>query len=367
MQKNFYDVLGIDKKASKEDIKSAFRKLAHQYHPDKKGGNEAKFKEVNEAYQILSDEKKRAEYDTYGRVFSDGQSSGGGFDGGGAGFGGFDWSNFTGQQGTAGQQGQNFEFDLGDIFGDFFGGGQERTKRGRDISIDTELPFEEAIFGTERQILLNKSSVCDICSGSGAKPGTEHHTCKSCNGKGKVHEARRSLLGTFSSVKTCDVCFGRGKIPKDKCGTCHGAGISKRAHDIRVKIPAGIDDGEMIRLSGAGEAIQGGMAGDLYVKVHVKSHALFTKEGTNLTMDLDVKLSNALLGFEQPINTLDGEIKVSIPAGVSFGEILRVKGKGVPIEKNRRGDLLIKINILLPNKLSRTAREKIEELRNEGL
>lgn len=366
MAKNYYETLGVNKSSSPEEIKKAFRKLAHEYHPDKKGGNEAKFKEVNEAYSVLSDDKKRAEYDTYGQTFAGGA---GPSQGAGQGFGGFDFSGFGGQEGGFDFSQNGFEFDLGDIFGDFFGGagGRTKVKRGRDISIDVELSFSEAVFGTERKILLNKTSTCTECKGSGAKPGTEMHTCKACNGKGKIHETKRSFLGNISSVRTCAECHGAGKVPKDRCSVCHGAGVHKKEHEVSVAIPAGIDDGEMIRLTGMGESVQGGTSGDLYIKVHVKRHPVFKKEGVDLTTDLSLKLSSALLGEEYSLQTLDGEIKVKIPEGVSHGEVLRVKGKGVPFEKGRRGDLLIRLQIKLPTKLSKEGRKIVEELRKEGI
>ena len=357
MSKDYYAALGIEKGASQDDIKKAFRKLAHKYHPDKNGGDSSKFKEISEAYSVLGDEKKRAEYNTYGRTFSEGAGAGA------QGFGaeGFDFSGFNAQ----GFQ----DFDLGDIFGEFFGGGstRQRARRGRDISIDAELSFSDSIFGVERKILLNKTSYCETCKGSGAEPGTDIKTCETCNGKGTLRETRRSLLGSFTTQKTCTECHGTGKIPKEKCHTCHGAGIQKKEQEITVRIPAGIEVGEMIRLTGAGEAIQGGVSGDLYIKIHVKPHAIFKKDGVNLTMNLNIKLSTALLGGEYTIETLDGDIKVKVPAGVAIGEVLRVKGKGVPIEKNKRGDLLIKLNIQIPQKLSRSAQKLVEQLKGEGM
>ncbi|MEQ1561403.1 MAG: molecular chaperone DnaJ [Nitrospira sp.] len=359
MAKDYYQILGVDKKAQKEEIKKAFRTLAHKYHPDKKGGDDAKFKEINEAYSVLSDDQKRAQYDQFG---SAGPSMGGsGF--GGQGFDGFDFSQFT--QGN----GQGFEFDFGDIFGDVFGGGggRRQAKRGRDISVDIQISFEESVFGVERVILLNKVSKCDTCGGNGAEKGSELVTCSTCNGKGSIREMKRTFFGQFESVATCEICHGTGKTPKVKCNTCHGNGILKKETEIKVKIPSGIDDGEMIRLSGAGEAITGGQSGDLYIKIYVKKDQAFRKEGKNLVMDLGIKLTDALLGGEVTIKTLDGDIKVKIPEGVTHGEILRIKGKGVPYEKGYRGDILIKININIPKKLSRDARKTIEELKKEGL
>jgi len=366
MSKNYYDVLGITKSATKDDIKKAFRKLAHQFHPDKKGGNADKFKEVNEAYGILSDDKKRAEYDTYGRVFSEGGGAGPGAGGFNAqDFGGFDFSQFT--QGF--NQNGNFgaEFDLGDIFGDFFGGGRQRTKRGRDISIDVEIAFKESIFGTDRDILLTKNSVCEHCKGNTAEPGSSLKTCSTCNGKGKVHETKRSFIGTFTNTRACSTCNGHGQVPEKKCTKCHGVGVIKKESEISVKIPSGINDGEMIRLSGAGEAVPNGATGDLYIKVHVRPDPVFRKEGSDLIMDLHIKLTTAVLGAEYTVKTLDGDLQVKIPEGVSIGEILRVKGKGVPIEKNRRGDLLIRLKIDLPSKLSREGKKIFEQLKNEGI
>ena len=357
--KNYYGILGLKKGASEEEIKSAFRKLAHKLHPDKKGGDEAKFKEVSEAYSVLSDKKKRAEYDTYGKTFAGGAGPQQG------GFGGFDFSNFQGFQGFGGQ-GANVEFDLGDIFGDVFGGGQARTRRGRDISIDIELSFRESIFGAERRVLLSKTSVCDTCEGSGAKKGSKLITCSSCNGKGEIRESRNSFFGTFTSARPCPRCHGRGEIPETACEACGGEGLRKRQEEIHIVVPAGVENGEMIRMPARGEAVQGGGAGDLYVKLHVSADAKFTREGHNLITSLPIKLSDALLGGEYHIATLDGQETVNVSAGISHGEIIRVRGKGVPTGRTR-GDLLVRVDIEFPKKLSKNARELVEKLRTEGL
>jgi len=359
--KDFYEILGVDKKASKDEIKKAFRTLAHKYHPDKKTGDAEKFKEINEAYSVLSDDQKRAQYDTYGRTFS-GAGAGAGASGfGGQDFGGFDFSQFT-------QGGNGFDFDLGDIFGNVFGGGTRRqTRRGRDISLDIELSFEESVFGVERTVLLNKVSKCDTCHGTGAEKGSDMITCTICNGRGSVREVKRTFFGQFEQVATCEICHGSGKVPKVKCHVCGGKGILKKETEIKVKIPAGIENGEMIRLTGAGEATSGGQAGDLYIKVYVKKHSVFRKEGINLVMDLNIKLSDALLGGEQNISTLDGAIKVKVPEGVSHGEVLRVKNKGIVQERGQRGDLLIKVHILMPKRLSKEAKKTIEQLKKEGI
>jgi molecular chaperone DnaJ len=373
MSKDYYETLGVPRNASKEDIKKAFRNLAHKYHPDKKGGDEKKFKEVNEAYSVLSDDKKRAEYDAYGRVFSGAGGQAGGFDpsgfsGFGEGFGGFDFSDFTG--GFSGQgQGFGAEFDLGDIFGDLFGGGGRgsRVQRGPDISIDIELSFAEAVFGTDRRVMLRKSVLCEHCKGNGAEPGSALKTCPACNGKGKIRETKRSFIGAFTSIHTCNECNGVGKVPEKLCTVCRGEGALRKEKEVAIRVPAGIDDGEMIRLTGEGEAVAHGVPGDLYVKVHVKRHPVFRKEGANLVMDLSVKLSSALLGDEYKISTLDGDITVKIPEGVKHGEILRVRGRGVPVERGRRGDLMIHIKIDLPSKLSREQKKMVEELKREGI
>ncbi|MEK7589954.1 MAG: molecular chaperone DnaJ [Patescibacteria group bacterium] len=365
MQKDYYQILGVDKKANSDEVKKAFRKLAHKYHPDKGTGDETKFKEISEAYGVLSNEKKRQEYDAYGRVFNE---SGGTGQGAGQGFGGFDFNDAQGFDfsGFAGQ-----DFDIGDIFGglgDIFGGGQrQKVKRGRDISIDLEVSFRDAIFGTERKVLLTKVSQCSDCKGSGAKDGTEMDICKNCNGKGKVHETKRSILGTITSVRGCDNCNGTGKVPREKCKDCKGFGVARKEEEIAIAIPAGVDNGEMIRLSGGGEAVAGGMAGDLYIKLHISPDPIFKKDGNNLAMTLNVKLTDALLGNIYTIHTLDGNIDIKIPAGVSFGEILRVSGKGVPTGRGRRGDLFVKINITLPRKLSKNAKKLIDEMRKDGI
>lgn len=362
-KKDYYDILGVDRKASGDDIKKAFRKLAHKYHPDKTGGDEAKFKEVNEAYSVLSNEKKRAEYDTYGHVFS---GAGGGAGPAGGGFGGF-----SGFSGFGGQGAQGFEeFDLGDIFGEFFGGGRQsaQVKRGRDISIDLEIPFTESIFGTERTVLLNKTSVCHACKGTGAEEGAGMETCTTCNGQGKIHETRQSFLGVVSTSRECGKCFGSGRVPKVNCKKCSGLGVVKGQSEIKIKIPAGIRNGEMIRMSGTGEAISHGVSGDLYAKIHVKNHPQFVREGDDLTMDLDIKLTDAILGAEYEIRALDGHlIQLKIPAGVAVGEILRVRGKGVPIDAKKSGDLMVKLHVKIPQRISRSARKIIEELKKEGM
>ncbi len=353
--KDYYDILGVARDASDTDIKKAFRTLAQKYHPDKKSGDEAKFKEISEAYAVLGDKKKRSEYDAYGRTFAGGAQGGG--------FNGFDFSQF--QQGF----GNGVEFDLGDIFNEMFsgGGGRRNQKRGRDISIDVELEFTDAAFGVTRTVLLTKTSTCSTCKGSGAAKGSELVTCSTCNGRGAVHETRRSLLGTFTSTRQCQECAGVGKMPKKKCKDCAGTGVRSQQEEIKLAIPAGIDNGEMIRMPGKGEAVRGGVAGDLYIKVHVKPHKHFTRHGNDIRMPLQIKLSDALLGATYSVPTLEKEIELKIPTGITHGEILRVKGKGIPTPQGGRGDLLVTITIDLPKRLSRKAKKLVEELKEEGI
>ena len=357
--KDYYQILGVDKKSSADEIKKAYRNLAKKHHPDKNGGDESKFKELTEAYSVLGNEKKRSEYDSYGRVFNGGAGGGGGFNGAG-----FDWDDFVNQARGGGGE----DFDMGDVFGQFFGGnGGGRQKRGRDISIDIQLEFQESVFGTERTVMLRKGSKCDVCSGTGAETGSKMKTCATCNGQGQVREVRRSILGEFATVGTCSVCRGKGQIPEKQCKDCRGEGISIKDHDVKLTIPAGISDGEMIRMSGGGEAVSGGISGDLYIKVHVKKHATMRKEGSHLIIDLEVKLTDALLGAKYSVETLEGTLEVKIPQGVTHGEMLRVRGKGVPIENGKRGDLILRVSIDLPKKLSRKAKKLVEELKNEGI
>ncbi len=392
MSKDYYKTLGVEKNATKDEIKQAFRKLAHEHHPDKKGGNEARFKEANEAYSVLSDDTKRAQYDRFGSAEPGFSGNGGGA----GGFDGFDFSQFT--QGFGGQGfggfargggtgGQNVEFDISDLFGDIFGGGsggsggssagsRGRKQKGRDMSIDIEIPFKDAIFGTKRELRFSRTAQCDHCKGSGGEPGTKLDTCSTCNGRGKVQETRRSFLGNINTVQTCPTCVGKGTIPKEKCRVCRGAGVHEKQETLEVTIPAGINDGEMLRMAGKGEAVSGassgsgaGSAGDLYVKIHIVPHPLFQRDGDDLHTTLSIKLSDALLGCELPLATLDGTIQLSIPAGIHHGEQLRVKGRGVQVgsSKNRRGDLFVKISVDMPKHLSRAAKKAIEELKKEGL
>lgn len=348
--KDYYEILGVSRTASKEDIKKAYRKLAHQYHPDKKTGDEKKFKEVNEAYQVLSNDNKRAQYDRFGSAGPDmGQNAGG-----------WDFGSFQGFE----------DVDMGDIFESFFGGrggfGGAGKRRGRDISIDIEIPFSDAIFGTERRVLIRKRAPCEACEGTGKEKGSAEVSCSRCHGAGTVRDTKKSFFGTYTQVVECSQCRGRGKIPEHKCKVCHGDEVVMKNEEIHIVVPIGIENGEVIRLAGKGEAAQGAEMGDLYVKVHVLPHAIFRRSKHDLLMKLEIPLSIALLGGSRDIETLDGAIKMKIPQGVSDGEVLRVPGKGVPRDDGSRGDLLTQVKILMPKKLTPALKNLIAEIQKEG-
>ena len=354
--KDYYNILGVPKNATKEDIKKAYRKLAHQFHPDKKGGNEQKFKELNEAYQVLSNDSKRAQYDQFGRAF----------DGGGAAAGqnasGWDFSSFRGFE----------DVDMGDIFESFFGGGAGfggragGRRRGRDISIDIEIPFAESIFGGERRVLIRKRIECEHCGGSGKAKDSSEITCVKCHGAGTIRDTKRSIFGSFTQVIACSVCEGTGKVPEKKCEQCRGEGVILKGEEIRIVIPPGIENDEVVRISKKGEALRKAETGDLYVKVRVFPHATVRRSRDDLLMKLDIPLSGALLGGSEAIETLEGPIKLKIPQGIADGEVLKVRGKGVPRDDGSRGDLLIEVKIKMPHKLTPHLKLLIEELRKEG-
>ncbi len=352
---DYYETLGVKKGASKDEIKKAFHKLAHQYHPDKNKGDDKKFKEVNEAYQTLSDDTKRAQYDQFG-------SAGPNMGGGGFG-GGFDPSGFDFSQG-----GQGFGFDMGDIFGEMFGGGrQSRARRGNDLQTRISIDFKESIFGVEKEIRVTKPSTCTTCKGDGAQPGSKLETCSKCDGKGSIRTVQRTILGSIATNQTCNKCFGKGKIPKDPCKTCKGDGVVNEARTIKINVPNGIQNGETLRLSGMGEAISGGQSGDLYVQVAVAPHKSIMRQGHDLVASHNIKLTDALLGAEHSIETLDGKIDFTIPSGTKVGDTVILKNHGVPTGGSKRGNFIIKLNITLPEKLSKKAKEIIEDLKKEGI
>lgn len=363
MAKDHYTTLGVPRNATKDDIKKAYRRLAHQYHPDK-GGDEARFKEVNEAYQVLSDDEKRAQYDQFGRVFEGGQQQGG-----------FEWPG--GIRFDFGEGGRGFaDFDFSDVFEDFFGmgfggGGRSRTRerKGKNIQVDLEISFEESIFGGKREIELTKLSRCSRCNGSGGEPGTTQIKCSACEGRGNIQKTQRTFLGSFTQVSTCQECNGTGKRPETKCSQCRGKGIEQAVERLEIFIPKGSNDGEVLKMTGKGEAsLQGGAPGDLFARVRVAPHKVFKRQGDDVVMQLPIRISQSLLGDTIEVETLDGIIKLKIPEGTQPGDILKVRGKGAFAASGYgRGNLLVEIRVDLPRKLSKKMKEKVEELKSEGL
>jgi len=366
MSKDYYKILGVEKNASSDEIKKAFKKLAMQHHPDRPGGDEKKFKEINEAFQVVGDASKRAKYDQFGSDFEQ--------QGGWSGAGGSweDILNSFRQQGGGGFSNFDFGGGVGDIFGDLFGGGQSRgghgrRAKGRDIQVDVEIGFKEAAFGVEKELSLRKQSACDVCNGSGSEPGSKMDKCGTCHGQGQVVQQQRTFMGTMQTVATCPTCQGRGEHPSKKCKHCGGDGILAKNVNINVKIPAGIDDGQSIRLSGYGEvAPRGAGAGDLYVQVHIRLQKTFHREGFDVYTESEINFTQAVLGDKIEVETIDGNIKVVVPEGTESGQLIRLKGHGIThIDKNIRGDHYIKIKIRVPKKLSREARKKLEDLKKD--
>ncbi|PIR76432.1 MAG: molecular chaperone DnaJ [Candidatus Magasanikbacteria bacterium CG10_big_fil_rev_8_21_14_0_10_42_10] len=364
MSKDYYKILGVEKGASQDEIKKAFRKLAHKHHPDKPGGDEAKFKEVNEAYQVVGDETKRKQYDQYGADFQ----QQGGF-GGGAG-----WEDFmrAARGGGGFQQGGGAQFDFGDIFGDMFGfggGGRSggRQRRGNDIQVDIELTFEDAAFGVERDITLQKQNDCDVCSGSGAEPGSEVKSCAECGGRGQVIRVQQTILGAMQTAATCPTCHGAGKKSEKSCKHCGGGGMVRSESAYKVKIPGGIDTGGVIRLTGKGESAgAGGQAGDLYVQVHVRSKSGFERHEFDIYTTATISFAQAALGDKIEIDTLDGKKKLVIPEGTQPGQKFKLKNLGVTkLHRGGRGDQYITITVSVPKKLSKKGKQLVEELKNE--
>ncbi|MDR1970121.1 MAG: molecular chaperone DnaJ [Candidatus Nomurabacteria bacterium] len=354
-KRDYYEALGVQKGASDDEIKKAFRKLAVKHHPDKEGGDEAKFKEINEAYEVLKDKQKRQRYDQFGHAGVGGAS------------GGYSGNPFEGFSG----QGQNIHFDfgdLGDIFSSFFGGNQHsdgRQNRGRDIETSINLTFDEAIFGTEKKVSLNIDVICDHCKGSSAEPGFNTKTCPTCQGSGQEVKVINSLFGPIQQAQTCHACHGRGKVPEKNCTQCNGRGVRREKQDINVKIPAGVDEGSAIRLSGRGEVMAGGTAGDLYVAIHVQPHKKFTREGDLILSEETISMIDAALGCELEVDTVDGPLTMKIPAGTQPGTDFKLSGHGVPhLRGGGRGAQIITIRVETPTNLSRKEKQLLEELRD---
>ena len=372
MAKDYYQILGVSKNATEQEVKKAYRRMALQYHPDKhKGDKEAeqKFKDINQAYEILSDKQKRSAYDQFGEAGAQGFTGGGGFSGSGmdgnySGFGqqGFDFSSFNEAGGFA------------DIFETFFGGQSGRSGRkkrgpraGEDIEFELTISFEEAVFGVEKELLVTKTAACEHCRGTGAEPGSKTITCPLCRGTGEIRAVRQTLFGQMATSQVCSKCYGEGNIQEKKCATCDGNTRLRKDQKITVKIPAGVDNGSTIRLSEKGEAgIFGGSAGDLYIHLRVKPHKKYIRNKDDLHCDVNVHLLQAVLGDVADIDTPYGKISLKIPPGTQSGKVFRIKGYGVKkLKSEEKGDLFARIIVEIPAKLSKKERALYEELTQE--
>ncbi|KXZ40088.1 molecular chaperone DnaJ [Alkalithermobacter thermoalcaliphilus JW-YL-7 = DSM 7308] len=360
MKRDYYEVLGVSKNADEKEIKKAYRKLAMKYHPDKNPGDkeaEERFKEINEAYEVLSDSQKRANYDQFGHA---------GVNGAGHGFGGF--SDFAGS-GFGG-----FEDIFSDVFSDIFGGGfgsrvrKTGPQRGADIKYNIDISFEEAAFGTEKEIKINRDEQCQECSGTGAKKGTSRKTCPVCNGTGEIRNAQRTPFGTIMNARTCHNCHGEGTVIESPCSKCNGSGKVRSTKKINIKIPLGVDEGSIIKLSGEGElGSKGGPRGDLYVVINVRPHKLFKRDGYDVYCEVPITFVQAALGDEIEVPTLDGRVKYKIPEGTQSGTVFRLKEKGVPrLRGTTRGDQYVKVIVEVPRKLSERQKEILRQFAKES-
>jgi molecular chaperone DnaJ len=354
-KRDYYEVLGVGKNASADEIKKAFRRAAVQHHPDK-GGDEAKFKEINEAYEVLKDSSKRQRYDQFGHAGVGGANSGAG------GFSGFG-------------QGQNINFDfgdlgLGDIFSSFFGGQQQRSNRqsvGRDVETTVDLTFEQAVFGAEVSLDLDMEDVCDHCNGKTVEPGYELKTCPTCKGTGQVMNVTKTIFGNIQQVTTCPDCRGSGKIPEKACTVCRGKGTRRRDQKIKLKIPAGVDDGATLRLHERGEAVANGHKGDLYVNIRVRPHKRFTREGDLILSEEHVDMIGATLGTEVEVETVDGPVTMKVPAGSQSGTDFKLSGHGVPhLKSDSRGAHIVTLIVDTPTNLTKTQKELLEQFKENN-
>ncbi|OGM91316.1 hypothetical protein A2755_02900 [Candidatus Wolfebacteria bacterium RIFCSPHIGHO2_01_FULL_48_22] len=358
--RDYYEILGVSKDASEDDIKKAFRRLAHQYHPDKLGGDEKKFKEVNEAYQVLSNKEKRAQYDQFGRTFSGAEGGQyGPFGFGQQGFGGFDFSDIFSGGGFAGE-------DLGDIFGNIFGGGMRtggRRKRGMDIQADISITLKEAYEGVKKKVSFKTFVTCETCKGIGHEKSAGTTTCDVCKGNGKIRQQRNTFMGSFVQIRECDKCGGKGQIPKKICHVCKGAGRIKGDRTVDMDIKAGVQSGQIIKITGMGEAgLEGNSTGDLYVRVMVQKHPDFDVAGDDLVTEKDVQFSDILLGKEFAITHVDGRsITFTIPAHHNIRHDIVIPKEGM----GKKGSMIIKLNVKTPKKMSSKAKKLAEDLRDE--
>ncbi len=353
---DYYNILGVDKTATQEEIKKAYRKLAHQYHPDKKGGDENKFKEINEAYQILSSKEKRSKYDTFGNNFEGARSAGG-----------FDFNSFF-------QQGNDFNgIDLGDLFGDAFGfrgRKQESMNKGRNIEVEMEISLFDTLNETKKDISLAKLIECQRCEGSGAEPGTKLKECFSCRGTGTVQQMRKTILGTITRNIVCPECKGEGRIPEKPCNVCKGEGRIEGEETIAINIPKGVDTGQVIKVLGKGESgKRGEQSGDLYIRILVKPHPLFERRGDDLYTQVPITFSQSVLGGEVDIKMIDNKnFSLKVPQSTESGKVLRIQGKGIPhFSSFGRGNLFVELFIATPKKLTKEQKMLLKELRNQGL
>ncbi len=360
-KRDYYEVLGVSKTASEDEIKKAFRKAAVKYHPDKEGGDEEKFKEVNEAYEVLKDKQKRQRYDQFGHA-GVGGASGGGYSGNP--FEGFDFGGFGGQ---------NVHFDfgdggLGDIFGQFFGGntGSPHTpNRGKDVETQVTLEFKEAVFGTEKKLNLDMLDECKHCHGKRAEPGHGMKTCDTCKGSGQIPRVMNTMFGQIQQSVVCYNCDGRGRIPEMACTVCKGSGTERRKQTLTIKIPAGIDDGATIRLRERGEATAGGPKGDLYVHIRVKADKKFTREGDIILSEERISMIDAALGAEIEVDTIDGPVRMKVPAGTQSGTDFKLSGRGVPhTGRDSRGPHIVGMIVETPTKLSKKQKELLEAFKS---
>jgi len=366
--KDYYEILGVGKDASQKEIKKAYRKLAHKYHPDKEGGDEQKFKEINEAYQVLGDEQKRTQYDQFG---SAGFQSGHGGAGGTGGFGGMNFEDLFRQAGGFGGGSAGGGGGFEDIFSEFFGGagGGRQSARGRDLQTQVEIDLKEAHQGLKRSITLNKTSACDRCHGSGGDPNANWQTCSTCQGAGKQRYQMQTMLGNFVDERVCTTCNGEGRIPDKKCTQCNGHGTVTGPENVEIEVPAGIQDGQTIHVPRQGEAAgQGGQSGDLYVTVRVKNTTDFRRDGDDLYIEKHVPFTTLVFGDKVEVDTIDDTVKLKIPAHTQSGERFRLRGKGVAELYGRgQGDAYVTVRAVTPQNLSRDAKKLLKDLQKEGI
>lgn len=356
MSKDYYSVLGVAKNASADEIKTAFRKKAHEHHPDK-GGDEEKFKEYNEAYQVLGNKEKRKQYDQFGSSFQSGQAGGGSTSGG---MGGFDFSGF-----------QNGGVDMDDLFGGFgdifgFGGGRSSAREsqaGQSLEFFLDIDFKEAIFGCEKEVSYEHLVACKTCDGSGHKPGTKVETCSQCGGRGRVMGVQRTILGNIQTQTTCPKCHGEGKIVSEYCDSCGGKGVKREKDNFKVKIPAGINDGESLRIRSRGDAgIKGAPSGDLFLRMRVRQSSDFERVGFDIKNEQPISVTQAVLGGKLEIKTVHGLITLKIPEGTQSGTVFRLKDKGVPkLNGKGVGDHFVKINVIIPKNLTKKQKQQLLE------